>query len=179
MMNVKLAVAGVVAVVVAFGGGIVVQKRLSAPQEEVNPFGLPMLTAEQQKAEDAFLRIDLDGSARRAEAQIAASGEKPLTENVPYRRCTKVPEVADPSFDAGTAEASARRRIYSIARFNRVLATKDCTCAGKVAPWSVVVEREAALRAEFGDKWTDQWPALQDEATNKRKLVEALCGGEF
>lgn len=179
MMNTKFIAAGVAALVVAFGGGIVVQKVVFAPPAEANPFGLPAMTAEEQKAEADFLRIDLSGSARDAgEAQAPAPAP---TENVPVRRCPQVPERADPSFGAGTAEASARRLIYSIARFDRVLALQDCTCTGKVAPWSAVTAREAALRAEFGDKWAagPQFDALFKEAEDKEKLVQKLCGGEF
>lgn len=182
MIKAKFIAGGIALLLVGFTGGALIKDRaISRSAAEENPFGLPMLSAEEQKAEDDFLRIDLDGSTRKAEAEIAASGVTAATVNEPYRTCTKIPEVQTADFHRGTGEASMRRSLYALERAQHVLATKDCTCAGKVVPWSAVTEREAALRAEHGATWADHkfLSPMIDAARQQTKLAEALCGGDF
>ncbi|WP_299913205.1 hypothetical protein [uncultured Paracoccus sp.] len=134
----------------------------------------PGLTAEEVQAEDDYLRIT---------PPAGETGDVPeaLTENVPYETCDKVPEAKTQEFFRGTPDAYANRMFYDFARYERVLTTKDCTCAGKVAPFDTVQEIRDQITAEQGEDWNRLIIGGDYEtAGNKlRDQVEAMCGGRF
>lgn len=132
------------------------------------------LTEEQLQAEDDYLRIS---------PPAGESGEVPeaLTENVLYETCTKVPEVKTAEYDASNAEASATRMIYTYVLMRHTLDSRDCTCAGKVAPFDEVRRIKDQIAAEQGDDW-NRAKFGNDYFNQSRKLrdqVEAMCGGKF
>ncbi|WP_157936049.1 hypothetical protein [Paracoccus zhejiangensis] len=134
----------------------------------------PGMMEEDVQAEDDYLRI----SPPAGEADDVPEA---LTENVPYETCEKVPEAKTQEFFRGTPDAYANRMFYDFARYERVLTTKDCTCAGKVAPFDTVQEIRDQITAEQGEDWNRLIIGGDYEtAGNKlRDQVEAMCGGRF
>lgn len=133
------------------------------------------LTAEEARAEDDYLRIDLS-------QKPDASAERSSTANIPYQSCEMDTYVANRKvFMASGEEAMVRRSIYGVARFQHTLDTGDCTCVGKVAPFSLVVETIAELVRTDGPDWDRQ--AVSDEYRKRyeelRPRVLAFCGGDF
>lgn len=78
-------------------------------------------------------------------------------------------------------EARAYRDIYGLIKVQNVIATKDCTCAGKVAAWADVEVVAGALRKEKGaDRLTWQLTKEVFDASNALfPVAETMCGGSF
>lgn len=78
-------------------------------------------------------------------------------------------------------EARALRDIYGLVRTRNVIATQDCSCAGKVASWEDVEAVATAVR-EFHSverlTWQDT-KAIADEADRLTAVAEIMCGGKF
>ncbi|WP_134681469.1 hypothetical protein [Paracoccus ravus] len=106
---------------------------------------------------------------------------KALTENVPYSSCERAPEVSSKAFAEPSFDAYARRMIYSYAQMRRVLNTRDCSCAGKVAPFSDVAAIEGQVAERDGHEWNRRVVGREyiTLARGLRSQVEAMCGGEF
>lgn len=78
-------------------------------------------------------------------------------------------------------EARALRDIYSFVRARNVIATADCSCAGKVANWDDVEAVAAALR-ESQKVERLSWKGTAAISAEARKLIavaETMCGGSF
>ena len=136
------------------------------------------LTAEETQAEDDYLRINL---SQKPDAE-SLTAERSSTANIPYQSCEMDPYVANRKvFMASGEEAMVRRSIYGVARFQHTLDTGDCTCVGKVAPFSLVDETIAELVRTDGPDWDRQ--AVSDEYRRRyeelRPHVMAFCGGDF
>jgi hypothetical protein len=132
------------------------------------------MTEKEVQAEDDYLRMS---------PPAGETGDVPeaLTDNVLYETCTKVPEVKSAEYDASNAEASATRMIYSYVLMRHTLDSRDCTCAGKVAPFAEVQKIKDQIAAEHGDDW-NRAKFGNDYFSQSRKLrdqVEAMCGGKF
>jgi hypothetical protein len=132
------------------------------------------MTEEEVQAEDDYLRMS---------PPAGETGDVPeaLTDNVLYETCEKVPEVKSAEYDASNAEASATRMIYSYVLMRHTLDSRDCTCAGKVAPFAEVQKIKDQIAAEHGDDW-NRAKFGNDYFSQSRKLrdqVEAMCGGKF
>lgn len=140
---------------------------------------LPEMTEEDAQAEDEYLGISL---APKPDPAADADAPKSTTENVPYRSCEKDPNVTNRKvFMAGSADASARRAIYAYLILSRVLTTKDCTCAGKVAPFDEVFDVIAEIEDREGPDW-NRYTVIDDfngQASALRAQVRAVCGGDF
>lgn len=136
-----------------------------APERELND--------QAEGREQDFLRLSPKSGPQ--------DGPKPLTENVPYSSCERAPEVTSEAFTGPSFDAYARRMIYSYAQMRRVLATRDCTCAGKVAPFSDVAEIESQVAARDGIAWNRRVVGREyiTRARGLRDQVEAMCGGKF
>jgi hypothetical protein len=77
-------------------------------------------------------------------------------------------------------EGYARKRdIYSYLQASQAFETRDCGCAGKVAPWQAVEGIYAGLQTETGEVTQDQTAAYADAAADLINAVETLCGGRF
>lgn len=78
-------------------------------------------------------------------------------------------------------EARAYRDIYGYVKVRNVIATKDCTCTGKVATWSDVDLIAAHTRDEKGKErlnWQDT-KAVFDASNEMFPIAETMCGGSF
>ena len=78
-------------------------------------------------------------------------------------------------------EARAYRDIYGYVKVRNVIATSDCTCAGKVAAWSDVDLIAAAIRKETGKErlsWQDT-KVVFDTSNELFPIAETMCGGSF
>ena len=78
-------------------------------------------------------------------------------------------------------EARAYRDIYGYGKVRTVIATSDCTCAGKVAAWSDVDLIAASIRKETGTEplsWQDT-KAVFDASNELFPIAETMCGGSF
>ncbi len=132
------------------------------------------MTEEEVQAEDDYLRMS---------PPAGGTGDMPeaLTENVLYETCEKVPEVKSAEFFRGTPDAYADRMLYDYVRYERVLTTKDCTCAGKVAPFAEVQKIKDQIVAEHGDDWNRLiiGGEYEKDGNELRDQVEAMCGGKF
>jgi hypothetical protein len=77
-------------------------------------------------------------------------------------------------------EGYARKRdIYSYLQASQAFETRDCGCAGKVAPWEAVEDIYAGLQGETGEVTQDQTAAYADAAADLIDAVETMCGGRF
>lgn len=78
-------------------------------------------------------------------------------------------------------EARAYRDIYGYVKVRNVIATSDCTCAGKVAAWSDVDLIAASIRKETGTErlsWQDT-KAVFDASNELFPIAETMCSGSF
>ena len=78
-------------------------------------------------------------------------------------------------------EARALRDIYGFVQARNVVASGDCTCAGKVANWEDVDRVADALRKRsgierLGWQYTKEVAAEADRLT---AIAETMCGGSF
>lgn len=133
------------------------------------------LTEEELQAEEDYLRISPPADNGAADAVLYQG------ENVPYSSCEKEPETLTSEFRRGSAESAAVRDIYAYLRYKRVLELADCTCNGKVAPFSEVQAVKDQLVADHGEDWPRNfWGAhYRREAFRLATEVETFCGGRF
>jgi hypothetical protein len=78
-------------------------------------------------------------------------------------------------------EARAYRDIYGYVKARNVIATKDCSCTGKVAAWSEVELIAAAIRKAAGKErlnWQNT-KAVFDASNEMFPIAENMCGGSF
>lgn len=78
-------------------------------------------------------------------------------------------------------EARALRDIYGFVQARNVVASGDCTCAGKVANWEDVDRVADALRKQSGIERLG-WKSTKEvavEADRLTAIAETMCGGSF
>ena len=132
-----------------------------------------MSEAEREEEED-FLKLDLG-----PDVDVSGIERAPrAAENQPYRTCEKTPELRANLKSAGQPGNRAYRDIAGYLSVTNVIATKDCTCAGKIIPHEAVAMFEDRLRGKFGvtvlePKHTRD---LYDEYDRQLKIVAAMCG---
>lgn len=100
--------------------------------------------------------------------------------NEEFRNC-KAQWPAEYASSQSGQEARAYRDIYGYVKVRNVIATKDCTCAGKVATWSDVELIATKLRENSGKDrlgWQDT-KAVFDASNEMLPIAEAMCGGSF
>lgn len=78
-------------------------------------------------------------------------------------------------------EARVYRDIYGYVQARNVVATRDCSCAGKVASWKDVETIATALHADLGvQRLTWQYTRnISEEAARLTAIAETMCGGSF
>lgn len=140
---------------------------------------LPEMTEEEAQAEDEYLGISL---APKPEPAADADAPKSTTENVPYRSCKKDPYVANRKvFMASGEDAMVKRALYTFVSYRQTLESQDCTCTGKVAPFSLVDDLISEFEKTDGPDW-DREAVNDDYKSRTRRLqseVETFCGGDF
>lgn len=133
------------------------------------------VTEAEIRAEEDFLRINTGG-----QPNTEAIAPLKNAQNQPAATCPKVPEASAREFLRGNAPAAARRWIYSVVRAEHVIATQDCSCAGKSAPFAPVYAIEREMLERHGEGW--ERLAMRDYQQlfyEMRDRVEAMCGGKF
>lgn len=140
------------------------------PSAQVQP-----LTEAEQAEEDRFLDLDLG-----AEDAPAVEPLENAT-NTPYASCEKSPELAAWLGKRGNATYARRRDMHFYLTTTNVLATKDCTCSGKMLPVSTLMAFETRLMEEAKVNKVEDLVtlSLHDEARDMRWQAEELCGGRF
>lgn len=148
----------------------------SAPAPLAVVAGDPSLTDAELAAEDDFLRIDFgkEDAAKPVVEPLKNSG------NVRYITCEKPADLGVTIGKVGDDHFVARRNIDRYLRATNVLATKDCTCAGKVIPASAILAFEEKLKQLHGvEKLTHETDALLSESFGLIDQAEEMCGGRF
>lgn len=137
---------------------------------------VPAMTEAERQAEDDYLSLKLDHGP---DVDVSGIERAPSAAgNQPYRTCEKTPELIANLKSAGRPGNRAYRDIEAYLSATNVIATKDCTCAGKIIPHEAVAMFEDRLRGKFGvtvlePKHTSD---LYDEYQRQKKIVEAMCG---
>ncbi|WP_227754488.1 hypothetical protein [Stagnihabitans tardus] len=126
------------------------------------------------KAEDAFLyvlpKVEVPDDVQPIKGAV----------NEEFRNC-RAAWPAEYSAAQSGPEARALRDIYSLVRARNVIATKDCSCSGKVASWDSVEAVAAILRKKQGVATLDWFhtEAISTEAHRLIAVAETMCGGDF
>lgn len=129
---------------------------------------------EERKADDDFFSIDLG-----PKVDVSGIGRVPsAADNQPYRTCQKTPEMQANIHSPGTDGNRGYRDIEAYLSATNVIATRDCTCEGKVVPHEAVSAFEQKLRERLGvdvlePKHTRE---IYSEYQRQKKVVAAMCG---
>ncbi len=116
------------------------------------------------------------------DAALAALPRFTGTQNVPIEHCGPyTPQAVHDELIQGvpTLERRMKSEIYGLLNLRQVLATENCTCSGKVAPWEPVARILAAFVKANGKPQPVDAYGLRDEGMRLRRAVERLCGGAF
>ncbi|SHM57802.1 hypothetical protein SAMN05444389_11457 [Paracoccus solventivorans] len=132
-----------------------------------------MSEAERQAEED-YLDLDLGPDVDVSGIERVPSA----AENQPYRTCEKTPEMRVNLRSPGGQGNRAYRDIEAYLSATNVLATKDCTCTGKIIPHETVAMFEDRLREKLGVTVLkpDHTRDLYNEYERQIKIVDAMCG---
>ncbi|WP_299846322.1 hypothetical protein [uncultured Paracoccus sp.] len=146
-----------------------------APAEVDEFVAMQPLTEVEQAEEDRFLDLNLGAEDTPAVEPLENA------QNVPYASCEKPPELIAYLGKPGNATFARRRDLHSYLTATNVLATKDCTCTGKVLPVSTLMAFEKRMMETAGvtkleDLVTQNY---YDEAHTMRWQIEDLCGGRI
>ena len=164
------------------GGAVPAQEQdsffgsIDAPEPELKEL-LEMqagMSKAERQAEEDYLNLDLGPDVDVSGIERVPSA----AENQPYRTCEKTPEMRANLKSPGSRGNRAYRDIEAYLSATNVIATKDCTCAGKIIPHEAVAMFEDRLRGKFGvtvlePKHTSD---LYDEYQRQKKIVDAMCG---
>lgn len=128
-----------------------------------------------QAAEEAFLKI-----LPRVEVPEDVQ-PIPGAVNVEFKHCDAYwPPEYRAKAQTGV-EGRAYRDIYGLVRAQNVIATEDCGCTGKSAPWDKVEEIATALRDRHHATHL-QWQhtkGISEEGDRLVAIAETMCGGRF
>jgi hypothetical protein len=132
-----------------------------------------MSEAEKQAEED-FLNLDLSPDVDVSSVERVPSA----AQNQPNRTCEKTPEMRSNVRSPGGPGKRAYRDIAVYLSTTNVIATQDCTCAGKIIPHETVAKFEERLRKELEvDVLTpDHTRGLYEAYERQIKIVDAMCG---
>ena len=127
-------------------------------------------------AEEEFLRIGPlpDGIEKVGPIQGAV--------NVPFADCeASWPEgyKAFRAEDFAVKDHARKRDIYAWLRAKQAFEARNCTCAGKIAPWEPVEAIYAGLVKTYAEVQIKHTAAYDAQANQLTALVEKMCGGRF
>lgn len=136
--------------------------------------GIDNRAEEDREADDGFFRLDPG-------PEVDVSSVEPVpsaANNQPYRSCTKTPEMQANIGSPGSDGNRAYRDIAGYLSTVNVIATRDCTCAGKIVPHEAVAAFEGKLREQFGIEVLEPKHTrdLYNEYQHQKKIVAAMCG---
>lgn len=101
---------------------------------------------EERQADDDFFSIDLGPKVDVSGIERVPSA----ADNQPYRTCQKTPEMQANMQSPGKRGNRAYRDIEGYLSVTNVIATRDCTCQGKIIPHEAVSAFEQKLRGRLG-----------------------------
>lgn len=132
-----------------------------------------MSEAEKQAEED-YLNLEMSPEVDVSSVERVPSA----TQNQPNRTCEKTPEMRSNVRSPGGPGKRAYRDIAVYLSTTNVIATQDCTCAGKIIPHETVARFEERLRKELDvDVLTpDHTRGLYEAYERQIKIVDAMCG---
>lgn len=150
---------------------------LAWPNSPTKSAGSPSAPLSQplEAAEDRFLDLDAHPQqAVRGAGHIGAKNER-------YSSCEKPPELVEYLGAPGNATYARRRDMNLFLVTTNVLATKDCSCSGKVIPASTLIAFEKRLMVEANATKVEELVTrpLHDDGRSMRRQVEIICGGEL
>ena len=142
---------------------------------------LELLQAQAEMSEAELLQAEDDYLSLKLGPEVDVSGVERVpsaSENQPYRSCEKTPEMRANMKSPGSRGNRAYRDISGYLSVTNVIATKDCTCAGKIIPHESVAMFGDRLREKFDvsilePKHTSD---LYDEYERQLKIIAAMCG---
>lgn len=128
----------------------------------------------ERKAEEDFLSLDLSPDVDVSSVERVPGAAR----NQPYRTCKKTEEMSANLRSPGKRGNRAYRDIAGYLSITNVIATKDCTCIGKVVPHETVMMFEDKLREQLEANILspDHTRALYEEYERGKKIVDAMCG---
>lgn len=146
-----------------------------APSPAADALPVQPLSETEQAEEDRFLELRLGAEDVPKVEPLKEAG------NVRYSDCPKTPELLAWLGKPGNATSARRRDMNDYLVTTNVLATKDCTCTGKMIPVETLTRFETRLMevakvAKVEDLVTHP---MRDEARVMRWQVEDLCGGRL
>lgn len=146
-----------------------------APSPAADVVPVQPLSETEQAEEDRFLELRLGAEDAPKVEPLKDAG------NVRYSDCQKAPELVAWLGKPGNATFARRRDMNDYLVTTNVLATKDCTCTGKMISVDALRSFEARLMevakvAKVEDLVTHP---MRDEARVMRWQVEDLCGGRL
>ncbi len=128
----------------------------------------------ERKAEEDFLNFDLspDVDVSKVERVPGAA------QNQPNRTCEPTPEMNANLRRSNKPGDRAYRDIAVYLSTMNVIATQDCTCAGKIIPHETVARFEYRLRTELDVDVLrpDHTRGLYEAYERQVKIVDAMCG---
>ena len=132
------------------------------------------LTEAERKAEDDYLSLKLGPDVNVSGVERVPSAD----ENQPYRTCEKTPEMKANLNRHGDEGDRAYRDIAGYLSVTNVIATKDCTCTGKVIPHEAVAMFEDKLRDQLGVNILEpnHTRNLYKEYDRQLKVIAVMCG---
>lgn len=137
---------------------------------------VPAMTEAERQAEDDYLSLKLDHGP---DVDVSGIERVPsAADNQPYRTCEKTPEMKQNLRSPGSRGNRAYRDISGYLSTTNVIATKDCTCAGKIIPHEAVAMFEDRLKEKFGVTvlLPNHTNDLYDEYERQKKIIDAMCG---
>lgn len=146
-----------------------------APSPAADVVPVQPLSGAEQAEEDRFLELRLGAENAPKVEPLKDAG------NVRYSDCQKTPELVTWLGKQGNATFARRRDMNIYLVTTNVLATKDCTCTGKMISVEALRSFETRLMevakvAKVEDLVTHP---MRDEARVMRWQVEDLCGGRL
>ena len=147
---------------------------LSEPElQELVDRHFDMSEAEKQAGED-FLNLDLSPDVDVSKVERVPSAAI----NRPNRTCEPTPEMNANLRRSNKPGDRAYRDIAVYLSTTNVIATQDCTCAGKIIPHETVAKFEDRLRMELDvDVLTpDHTRGLYEAYEHQIKIIDAMCG---
>ena len=128
----------------------------------------------EQAAEEDFLKLDLGPDVEVSGIERVPSA----AENQPNRTCDPTAEMDANLRGRSGSGSRAYRDIAGYLSVTNVIATKDCTCRGKIIPHEAVAMFEDRLRQKVGvtvlePKHTRD---LFKEYERQVEIVNAMCG---
>lgn|GEM_PF-5353509 len=150
------------------------ERKASAKALPASTERVPVMTEAERKAEDDYLRMKIGPDVDVSGIERVPSA----ADNQPYRTCEKTPQMQVNIKSPGDRGNRAYRDIEGYLSVTNVIATRDCTCTGKIIPHETVALFEDRLREKLGvtvlePKHTRD---LYKDYERQKEIANAMCG---